>query len=143
MTPLSRGFTLIELMVVVAILAVLAAIAIPQYQNYVVRAQLTRAVAELTNLRIHAEPCINDGWLTVGSGASQCDIGAIRSNLMQAEPTIALSGTARISATLGQSATPVLHGTQIALQRDDDGRWGCEIATPLRAALLPAGCRAP
>ncbi len=134
------GFTLIELMIVVAIIAILAAIAIPQYQNYVIRSQITRVVAELTNLRQHAEPCINDGWLTIGEGAHECDMTPINSNLLEEEPTIVLGATGSISATMGGQAMDPLHGTQVVLQRSAEGSWQCQVTTGVRASHIPSGC---
>jgi type IV pilus assembly protein PilA len=57
-----HGFTLIELMIVVAIIGILAAIAIPAYQNYAVRAQ----VAEGLNIAAHAKAPIMDAFLNNG-----------------------------------------------------------------------------
>ena len=56
-----NGFTLIELMIVVAIIGVLAAIAIPQYQNYVARSQITAAIAELNGAKPQYELIVNGG----------------------------------------------------------------------------------
>ncbi|WP_423598062.1 type IV pilin protein [Roseateles sp. MS654] len=56
----SRGFTLIELMVVVAIVGILAAIALPAYRNYVVRSQITEGIAGLTTARADMERYFQD-----------------------------------------------------------------------------------
>jgi len=61
-TRLESGFTLIELMIVVAIIGILAAIAIPAYQNYTIRAQ----VAEGLNMAAHAKAPIADTFLNTG-----------------------------------------------------------------------------
>ena len=56
----SKGFTLIELMVVVAILAILAAIALPSYTEYVKRGKITQAVSGLADMRVKLEQYFQD-----------------------------------------------------------------------------------
>ena len=55
MERIQQGFTLIELMIVVAIISILAAIAIPQYQTYIVRSQVSRAVSESGSIKTIVE----------------------------------------------------------------------------------------
>lgn len=56
----ARGFTLIELMIVVAVVAVLAAIAVPNYTNYITRSKFAEATSALSNLRIKMEQYYQD-----------------------------------------------------------------------------------
>lgn len=65
----SRGFTLVELMVVVAIIAILSAIAIPQYTNYVTRGKLSEASSTLMNMRIRLEQFYLDNRTYANAGA--------------------------------------------------------------------------
>jgi len=64
---LQLGFTLIEIMVVVAIVAILAAVAFPSYQDYILRGQLAEAHANLSDMRVRIEQSFQDNRSYVGA----------------------------------------------------------------------------
>lgn len=151
-----KGFTLIELMIVVAIIGILAAIAIPQYQNYITKSQVSRVMAETGNYKTAVEDCVNAGKVT-GSAAGECtiaDLGLTGSNLLGtavkiasangvASPAVEILGTgaATIVGTFGNNASANLKtGTAKTLTwtRTVDGTWSC--ATTVPSKYVPSGC---
>lgn len=66
----TQGFTLIELMIVVAIVAILAAIAIPSYLNYVTRSKLSEAYNSLSSYRVSQEQFFQDNRIYSGGGTA-------------------------------------------------------------------------
>jgi type IV pilus assembly protein PilE len=68
----AQGFTLIELMIVVAIIAILAAIAVPAYSDYILRARLTEATRNLGQMRVRAEQFFLDNRTYAGMEAVGC-----------------------------------------------------------------------
>ncbi|CUA94328.1 type IV pilin protein [Thiomonas bhubaneswarensis] len=73
----NRGFTLIELMIVVAIIAILSAIAIPAYTQYVARSKLTEAFSGLSGMAVAAQQYYQDNRSYVaagGGGATTCPV---------------------------------------------------------------------
>src|SRR5690554_6280886 len=76
-----QGFTLIELMIVVASIGILAAIAIPQYQHYIARSQVSRVMSEVGSIRTATE-----NWMMNGVAEGACNFGWTDSNLLGAVP---------------------------------------------------------
>ena len=75
----SRGFTLIEVMITVAIVAILAAIAVPAYSEYVKRARITEAVAALADMHVKMERYFQDNrsYAPPGPAIPPCNAGTV------------------------------------------------------------------
>ncbi len=69
---LQKGFTLVELMIVVVIVGILASVAIPGYQDYVIRGKLTEATSSLANARVKMEQYFQDNRTYDAGGGTTC-----------------------------------------------------------------------
>lgn len=147
------GFTLIELMIVIAIIAILAAIAIPQYQLYMGRTQTVRIVSELSQLRTTVEECLASGRTVIGLGLNECDPRATGSNLIVGGSQVGVvlpnnSGVAQITnplvlatsitATVSTQVNPSLAGKKVQWLRDSGGSWSC--SSNIKINYLPSFC---
>jgi type IV pilus assembly protein PilA len=77
MQKVQQGFTLIELMIVVAIIGILAAVAIPAYQDYTIRAKLGNAISAADSLKTAVALCIQDA----GGIATNCNTATPSANI--------------------------------------------------------------
>lgn len=140
----NKGFTLIELMIVVAIIGIIASIAIPAYHGNVMQSQVNRALGELNVYKSAVEE-----RLANGAAIDNSEIGYLPSSLTTGATGIDIAvlnpdGSGHIQVTMGGNAHADLAGIVIRMERSVAGNWQCVIdpsgAANWRGRYNPNGC---
>ena len=147
MNQAQKGFTLIELMIVVAIIGILAAVAIPAYQDYIARSQVTEAVNLTAGLKAPASEYFQSTGVTPSLGV----LGATESGRYVASMTIGSTTTAwYIQATMKSTGVNnnIAGGTFAISTTDGGSTWDCgktgglaAANTDIAEAYLPSSCK--
>lgn len=142
MQPQSAGFTLIELMIVVAIIGILAAIAIPAYQDYTIRAQVSEGLSVMGKAKAGIwEFYSRHGRMPANNGSAELPAPAsIQGNYVT---QVQISANGLITATYGNRVNRAILSKTLLLSPTTQGsslRWTCR-STTLSGKYLPSSCR--
>ena len=143
---MQQGFTLIELMIVVAIIGILAAVALPAYQDYTVRAKVSEVILAASSAKtaIAEQAQVGSGMPLTASASVATQASKYVASVTYTS-TVSTSGTITVTTTTADSKISGKTLEMVGTYDEATGQvsWVCKAGTtnPIDAKYLPASCK--